>query len=245
MDRPSGGQIHVDTAPPARLGFASIPTRTRRRPIRQLQGETHADGPPWVTLFTGQWADLTLEVICQKASQWGYDGIELPCWGDHFPTSSRPSRTTSIARAATTSSPSTALEALGHLQPPADRQLVLDVLDAWTDDWAPAEVRGDSRKKQAWAVQEMKDTARAAQKLGVKVVNGFTGSSIWHLLYSFPPVSDAMIADGFKLLAERWNPLLDVFKECGVKFAREVHPTEIAFDLYSAKTAPEASEPPP
>ena len=58
----------------------------------------------------------------------------------------------------------------------------------------------------------MKDTARAAQKLGVKVVNGFTGSSIWHLLYSFPPVSDAMIDDGFKLLAERWNPILDVFK---------------------------------
>ncbi len=37
-----------------------------------------------VTLFTGQWADLTLEVICEKAKQWGYDGIELPCWGDHF-----------------------------------------------------------------------------------------------------------------------------------------------------------------
>ena len=37
-----------------------------------------------VTLFTGQWADLTLEVICEKAAKWGYDGIELPCWGDHF-----------------------------------------------------------------------------------------------------------------------------------------------------------------
>ena len=36
------------------------------------------------TLFTGQWADLTLEVIAEKASRWGYDGIELPCWGDHF-----------------------------------------------------------------------------------------------------------------------------------------------------------------
>jgi sugar phosphate isomerase/epimerase len=83
----------------------------------------------------------------------------------------------------------------------------------------------------------MKDTARAAQKLGVKVVNGFTGSSIWHLLYSFPPVSDAMISDGFKLLAERWNPILDVFRECGVKFGLEVHPTEIAFDLYSAERA--------
>ena len=78
--------------------------------------------------------------------------------------------------------------------------------------------------------------------MGVKVVNGFTGSSIWHLLYSFPPVSDAMIADGFKLLAERWNPILDVFKECGVKFGLEVHPTEIAFDLYSAETALEAMD---
>ena len=86
----------------------------------------------------------------------------------------------------------------------------------------------------------MKDTARAAAKLGVKVVNGFTGSSIWHLLYSFPPVSDAMIDDGFKLLAERWNPILDVFKECGVRFGLEVHPTEIAFDIYSAETALEA-----
>ena len=74
----------------------------------------------------------------------------------------------------------------------------------------------------------------------MKVVNGFTGSSIWHLLYSFPPVSDAMIDDGFKLLAERWNPILDVFKECGVKFGLEVHPTEIAFDIYSAEMALEA-----
>ncbi len=37
-----------------------------------------------VTLFTGQWADLPFETVCQKAKQFGYDGIELPCWGDHF-----------------------------------------------------------------------------------------------------------------------------------------------------------------
>src|SRR5205814_7523171 len=64
--------------------------------------------------------------------------------------------------------------------------------------------------------------------------------SIWHLLYSFPPVSDSMIDDGFKLLAERWNPILDVFKQCGVKFGLEVHPTEIAFDIYTAERALEA-----
>ena len=191
-----------------------------------------------VTLFTGQWADLTLEVICQKASQWGYDGIELPCWGDHF----------NVQKALSDDNYCKERHDLlgryglkcwaisNHLV----GQLVLDPNDSRTDDWVPAEAKGDSEKKRAWAIQEMKDTARAAQKLGVKVVNGFTGSSIWHLLYSFPPVPDSMIADGFKLLAERWNPILDVFGECGIQFGLEVHPTEIAFDIYSAEMALDA-----
>ena len=37
-----------------------------------------------ITLFTGQWADLPLEEMCKLASDWGYDGLELACWGDHF-----------------------------------------------------------------------------------------------------------------------------------------------------------------
>jgi len=90
------------------------------------------------------------------------------------------------------------------------------------------------------AADELKDTARAAQKLGVSIVNGFTGSSIWHLLYSFPPVPPDMIEEGYRLLAERFIPILDVFAECGVKFALEVHPTEIAFDLYTAERTLEA-----
>ena len=86
----------------------------------------------------------------------------------------------------------------------------------------------------------MKDTARAAQKFGVDVVNGFTGSSIWHLLYSFPPVSPQMIDAGYQQFADRWNPILDVFGECGVKFALEVHPTEIAYDIESTHRALDA-----
>ena len=191
-----------------------------------------------VTLFTGQWADLPLETICQKASEWGYDGIELACWGDHFNVQK-------------------ALKEDGYCQSRHDLlakyglkcwaisnhltgQLVLDLLDDRTDDWVPASLKGQPAKKCDWAIGEMKDTARAAAKMGLKVVNGFTGSSIWHLLYSFPPVADATIQAGFDLLAERWNPILDVFGEVGVRFALEVHPTEIAFDLYSAQTALEA-----
>ncbi|MCP3696272.1 MAG: sugar phosphate isomerase/epimerase, partial [Planctomycetaceae bacterium] len=99
---------------------------------------------------------------------------------------------------------------------------------------------GDPAGVNERACEELKNTARAAQKFGVEVVNGFTGSSIWHLNYSFPPVSPQMIDDGFALLAERFNPILDVFGECGVRFALEVHPTEIAFDIYTAQRALEA-----
>jgi sugar phosphate isomerase/epimerase len=86
----------------------------------------------------------------------------------------------------------------------------------------------------------MKNSARAAKNLGVPVVCGFTGSSIWHLLYSFPPVSSEVIEQGFKYFADKWNPILDVFDECGVKYALEVHPTEIAFDIITAERALEA-----
>jgi sugar phosphate isomerase/epimerase len=190
-----------------------------------------------VTLFTGQWADLPLEVICQKASKWGYEGIELPCWGDHF----------NVQKALDDEHYCKGRhELLGkyglkvwaisnHLV----GQAVCDVIDERHKLILPEHVWGDGKPEgvKQRAAKEMMDTARAAQKLGIKVVNGFTGSSIWHLLYSFPPVSDAMIAAGFKDLADRWNPILDVFKQCGIKFGLEVHPTEIAFDIYSAEMA--------
>jgi sugar phosphate isomerase/epimerase len=85
------------------------------------------------------------------------------------------------------------------------------------------------------AAEEMKNTARAAKRFGVLVVNGFSGSSIWHLLYGFPPASEAMIDEGFADFARRWKPILDEFHSLGVKFALEVHPTEIAFDIVTAQ----------
>jgi len=101
--------------------------------------------------------------------------------------------------------------------------------------FAPKSCAGNAQAKRKWAIQAMKNSARAAKNIGVKVVNGFTGSSIWHMIYSFPPVSEAMIEDGFKYFARLWNPILDEFDKCGVKFALEVHPTEIAFDIVTAR----------
>ena len=76
--------------------------------------------------------------------------------------------------------------------------------------------------------------------MGVGVVTGFTGSPIWHLLYSFPPVPPAMIEAGYRDFARKFKPILDAFQKLGVRFALEVHPTEIAFDIVTAERALDA-----
>src|SRR5215469_13686313 len=196
--------------------------------------------PRSVTLFTGQWADLKLEDLARKAREFGYQGLELACWGDHFDVDK------ALADDGYCASRRDALERY-DLQVHAISthlvgQAVLDNIDERHKAILPAHVWGDGKPAgvNQRAAEELKKTARAAQKLGVEVVNGFTGSSIWHLLYSFPPVPQAMIDRGYELFAERFNPILDVFEECGVRFALEVHPTEIAFDLVSARRTLEA-----
>ncbi|MBL7977597.1 MAG: sugar phosphate isomerase/epimerase [Bacteroidetes Order II. Incertae sedis bacterium] len=193
-----------------------------------------------VTLFTGQWADLPLAQLAEKAASWGFDGLELACWGDHF----------DVHRALTEPDYCTEKKDLlshyglniyaisNHLV----GQAVCDHIDERHKSILSPEIWGDGVPEgvRQRAAEEMKNTARAAAKLGVPVVNGFTGSSIWHLLYSFPPVTDAMIDAGYEDFARRWNPILDVFDEVGIRFGLEVHPTEIAFDLASAQRAMEA-----
>jgi sugar phosphate isomerase/epimerase len=193
-----------------------------------------------VTLFTGQWADLPLETMARKAGEFGYDGLELACWGDHFEVDKAISDSGYCKR-------NRELLEKNDLQLYAISthlvgQAVCDNIDSRHKSILPPHVWGDGNPEAVnrRAADEVKNTAKAAQKIGVSVVNGFTGSAIWHLLYSFPPTPEKMIDDGFKQFAQRWNPILDVFAECGVRFALEVHPTEIAFDLYSAQRALEA-----
>jgi sugar phosphate isomerase/epimerase len=193
-----------------------------------------------ITLFTGQWADLPLADMARKASEFGYHGIELACWGDHFEVDKALADDGYCAakRELLDKHDLQVFAISNHLV----GQAVLDIIDERHKSILPPSVWGNGKPEEVnkRAAEELKNTARAAQKLGVGVVNGFTGSSIWHLLYSFPPVSPKTIDDGFKLLADRFHPILDVFEECGVRFALEVHPTEIAFDLYSAQRALEA-----
>ena len=193
-----------------------------------------------VTLFTGQWADLPLEELCRKAAEWGYDGLELACWGDHFDvTRGAEDPAYCQARRDLLASHGLGVWAISnHLV----GQAVADVVDQRHQAILPPHVWGDGDPAgvRSRAAEEMKATARAAANMGLSVVNGFTGSPIWPLLYGFPPVSAETIQRGFAEFAELWNPILDVFDEVGVRFALEVHPTEIAFDIVTAEKALEA-----
>lgn len=187
-----------------------------------------------ITLFTGQWADMPLEALAEKAAAWGYDGLELACWGDHFDVQRALAEDGYCEdRRAVLARHGLEVYAISnHLV----GQAVCDVIDERHRAILPPHVwgNGEAEGVRTRAAAEMADTARAAARLGVGIVNGFTGSSIWHLLYSFPPVTSAMIDAGFDDFARRWCPVLDVFGEQGVRFALEVHPTEIAFDIATA-----------
>ncbi|MCK4291658.1 MAG: sugar phosphate isomerase/epimerase [Planctomycetes bacterium] len=193
-----------------------------------------------VTLFTGQWADLTLAELAKKAASWGYEGLELACWGDHFEVD-KALADDGYCKAKRELLKKNGLKVFAistHLV----GQAVCDNIDARHQSILPPDVWGDGEPAgvQERAAEGVINAAKAARKLGVDVVNGFTGSSIWHLVYSFPPVTPDMIEVGYKDFAKRWTPILDAFKKEGVKFALEVHPTEIAFDIASAQRAVEA-----
>jgi sugar phosphate isomerase/epimerase len=188
-----------------------------------------------VTLFTGQWADLSLEELAAKAAGWGFDGLELACWGDHFEVDRALAENDYVRdKRALLERHGLGCWALGaHLV----GQAVCDPIDSRHEGVLPPEVWGDGDPEgvRQRAAARMQDTARAAAAFGVAQVNGFTGSSVWRLLYSFPPNDFAEIDRGYSDFAERWSPIVDTFEREGVRFGLEVHPTEIAYDFVTTR----------
>ncbi len=189
--------------------------------------------PRPVTIFSGQWADLPFEEACKKFHELGYDGVEIACWGDHMDVKKAATDSAYVeGRKAILKKHNLGCWALGsHLA----GQCVGDLWDPRLDNFAPDAVKGNPAKIREWATQEMKYTAKAAKNMGCKVVTGFMGSAVWKYFYSFPQTSEEMIEEAFQESVKLWSPIFDEFDACGVKFALEVHPTEIAYDYYTAE----------
>jgi sugar phosphate isomerase/epimerase len=179
----------------------------------------------------------------------GYDGVELACWGDHF----------DVVQAL--SSKRYVLEKWDLLQANGLSccavsshlvgQAVCDPIDERHRSILPPDVWGDGRPEgvRRRAAARMIATAKAARRFfnarpGRRaagefpaVVNGFTGSSIWHSIYAFPPTTQEYWENGYRDFARRWGPIMEAFEASNVNFGLEAHPTEIAFDIASAQRA--------
>ena len=191
--------------------------------------------PRPVLLFSGPWADLPLDALAGKAAAWGYDGFELCCWGDHLEVQRAlsddaygPARLDLLARS-DLQVPVVANHKVG--------QAVSDPIDKRHQGLLPDYVWGDGRPEgvRQRAAEEMTATFRLAERLGAAVVSGFTGSPIWSYVAGYPAPRADVIADALKEFAAAWHPILDAARDCGVRFACEVHPGQLAFDLYSAE----------
>ncbi len=205
--------------------------------------------PRTVTLFTGQWADLPLTELAPLAKKMGYDGLELACWGDHFDVDQAASSKKYVAEKwqLLADHGLSCFAVSNHLV----GQAVCDLIDERHKAILPPDVWGDGNPESVRkrAAKKLSLTAKAARafldarpkSLGAAdfpaVVNGFTGSSIWHSIYAFPPTSQAYWDAGFADFGKRFGPILDAFDKVNVNFALEVHPTEIAFDIASAQRA--------
>lgn len=183
-----------------------------------------------ITLCTAQWADLSLEEICKLAKQMGYEGLELATWGP-----------IDAVRAATdlayvqSVKDTLAKYGLGcwALAAHVPGQCVADLWDVRLDGFAPAELAGKPDMIARWGTEQMLAAAKAAHNMGVGVVTGFMGSPIWKYFYSFPQTGEEMIDAAYKEVVEKWTPIFDEFDANGVKFALEVHPSEIAYDYWT------------
>ena len=186
-----------------------------------------------VTLTTCQWADLPLDELCALAEKMGYDGLEIACWGNNL----------DLDRALEDESylPWVQEQLSKHhlickaLATHIIGQCVGDAPDPRLNNFAPAALADQPDAIRQWGIETMKKAAVVANKMGVKIITGFTGSPIWRYLYSFPQTTEQMIEDGYNEIVELWTPILNEFKKNDVKFALEVHPGEIAFDYYSTK----------
>ena len=98
------------------------------------------------------------------------------------------------------------------------------------DGFAPQEVRGNSKARTEWAVQQLKYAAKASQNLGLNAHATFSGSLLWHTFHPWPQRPAGLVDEGFTELAKRWTPILNYFDECGVDVCYEIHPGEDLFD---------------
>jgi sugar phosphate isomerase/epimerase len=175
-----------------------------------------------------------LKSICRWAASLGYKGVQIPSWDARCIDLQKAAESKTyadeikgIAREAGVE----ITELSSHLQ--GQLVAVHPAYDALFDGFAPEACRNDPAARQAWAVQQLKYAAKASRNLGLNAHGTFSGALLWQTFYPWPQRPAGLVDTGFKELAKRWKPILDVFDENGVDLCYEIHPGE---DLHDGVT---------
>ena len=173
----------------------------------------------------------SLESICTWAAQLGYKGVQIPTWE---------SRLIDLEKAAESKTYCDELkgriEACGvqitelstHLQ--GQLVAVHPAYDLMFDAFAPKELHNKPQARTEWAIQTLKNAAKASENLGLKAHATFSGALIWHTMYPWPQRPQGLVEAGFEELAKRWKPILNAFEDAGVDLCYEIHPGEDLHD---------------
>lgn len=184
--------------------------------------------------FMGEAPFHTLDSACKTMAGFGYKAVQLPTWD---------SRVMSLELAATSKTYADELKGkiaahglqISELSTHLQGQLVAihPAYNTLFDSFAPSELHGNLKGKQAWATQQLKWAAQASANLGLTAHATFSGALAWPYVYPWPQRPAGLIDEAFGELAKRWLPILDEFDGYGVDACFELHPGE---DLHDGLT---------
>jgi sugar phosphate isomerase/epimerase len=169
----------------------------------------------------------TLNGMAQWAASLGFTGVQLPTWdGRLFDLKlAAESQTYCDELLGVVAQAGLVITELStHLQ----GQLVAShaAFDVLLEGFAPSELAGDAKARQAWAVDQLLLAAKASRNLGLNAHATFSGALAWPFFYPWPQRPAGLIDEAFQELGRRWLPILDAFDEAGVDVCYELHPGE-------------------
>ena len=172
----------------------------------------------------------SLEGLCQWASDLGYKGVQIPTDPSliDLKTAAESQTYCDELKGKINSYGLEITELSTHIQ--GQLVAVHPAHDIMFDAFAPNEIKGNYKARTEWATQQVKDAAVASRRLGLKAHATFSGSLLWPAVHPWPQQPKGLVDLGFKELAKRWTPILDVFEENGVACCYEVHPVEDIHD---------------
>ncbi|MGA3049606.1 MAG: sugar phosphate isomerase/epimerase [Terracidiphilus sp.] len=176
----------------------------------------------------------TLEGMAQWAAGLGFAGVQIPTWDRRLFNLKLAAESKGYCDEVLGVVGKAGL-AVAELSTHLQGQLVAthpayDVLFA---GFAPVELMGDLKARQAWAVEQLEFAAAASMNLGLTAHATFSGALAWPFFYPWPQRPTGLIDEAFEELGRRWLPILQVFDEAGVDVCYELHPGE---DLHDGLT---------